>query len=67
MDIRIKVNNKEMAVSKGTTVEKLLDIMGYTGRVAVWVDGTQLLGSDYPSRIIEEEDVIKVLRLAAGG
>ncbi len=67
MDIRIIVNNKEKVVPEGTTVAEMLELKGYTGRVAVWINGTQLLGSDYPSRILEKEDVIKVLRLAAGG
>lgn len=67
MDIRIIINNKEMVVAEGTTVEKLLNIMGYTGRVAVWIAKTQLLAGEYPTRILQNEDVVKILRLAAGG
>ncbi|MFA7660897.1 MAG: sulfur carrier protein ThiS [Anaerovoracaceae bacterium] len=67
MDIRIIVNNKEMAVPEGTAVTGLLDLAGYNRRVAIWINGSQLLGSEYDTRCLEEDDVVKILRLVAGG
>ena len=67
MDIRIIVNNKEMAVPEGTAVTGLLDLAGYNRRVAIWINGSQLLGSEYDARCLEDGDVVKILRLVAGG
>ncbi|MGI6733444.1 MAG: sulfur carrier protein ThiS [Anaerovoracaceae bacterium] len=67
MDIRITLNNKDMVVPSGTTVNGLLEMAGYSSRVAVWINGRQLLSAEYPSRVIEEGDAVKILRLAAGG
>jgi len=67
MDIRIRLNKKEMAGPSGTTVNDLLELAGYSSRVAVWVNGRQLLSADYATRVLEEGDEVKILRLAAGG
>ncbi len=67
MDIRVTVNNKATVVPSGTTVNSLLETAGYSSRVAIWINGTQLLGSEYATCIPEDGDVIKILRLAAGG
>ena len=67
MDIRVKVNNKEMVVPSGTTVNGLLTSAGYSSRVSVWINGSQLLSGEYATRVLEEGDFIKILRLVAGG
>ena len=67
MDIRVTVNNKDMVVPSGITVNNLLESIGYNCRIAIWINGSQLLSSEYATRIPEDGDVIKVLRLAAGG
>ena len=56
-----------MVVPSGTTVNGLLELAGYGSRVAVWINGVQLLSREYPDRVIEEGDTLKILRLAAGG
>ena len=56
-----------MVVPSGTTVNRLLEMAVIASRVAVWINGRQLLSAEYPSRVIEEGDAVKILRLAAGG
>ena len=56
-----------MAVPEGTAVTGLLDLAGYNCRVAIWINGSQLLGSEYDARCLEDGDVVKILRLVAGG
>lgn len=56
-----------MAVPEGTAVTGLLDLAGYNCRVAIWINGSQLLGSEYDTRCLEDGDVVKILRLVAGG
>jgi len=67
MDIRVTVNNKEMAVPLDTTVSGLLKSADYNSRVSVWINGSQLLSGEYATRVLEEGDFIKILRLVAGG
>ena len=64
--IRLSVNKKEMELMEAVTVEKLLIDRGST-RAAVWINGVQLLKSEYPTRIVGEGDDIKILRLSSGG
>ncbi len=67
MDIRVTVNKKEMVVPSGTTVNSLLESAGYSCRVAVWINGAQLLSGEYAVRTLQDGDEIRILRLAAGG
>lgn len=67
MDIRIIVNKKDMTISNNTVVSSLLESLGYTKRVAIWVNGTQLLNSEYDSHILNMDDEIRIVRLVAGG
>lgn len=67
MDIRIKINEKEITWPSDEPVSKLLEIMEFGIRVAVWVNGSQLLLSDYPLRTLKNGDQIKVRRIVAGG
>lgn len=64
--INILVNNKEMSVKAGTAVRELLEELG-NERAAVWINGTQLLKKEYDTKILMNDDVVKVLRLVAGG
>jgi thiamine biosynthesis protein ThiS len=59
-------NNKKIELEEGTTVAQLIQSMNYR-RAAVWVNGKQLLASDYDTRVINQEDQIKILRIVAGG
>jgi thiamine biosynthesis protein ThiS len=62
----VNFNNKQIELEEGTTVAQLIQSMNYR-RAAVWLNGAQLLASDYDSRVINQEDQIKILRIVAGG
>lgn len=62
----INCNNKKIELEEGTTVAQLIQSMSYR-RAAVWVNGQQLLASDYESCVINRDDQIKILRIVAGG
>lgn len=65
--IKVAINNEEVILEKGITVMKMLEDRGIKPRTAVWINGKQLLLSDYETQIIRERDVIKILRIVAGG
>lgn len=65
--IRVIINKKEENLNEGITVIKLLEDRGIKSRSAVWINGEQLLLSDYSTYIIKENDEIKILRIVAGG
>jgi thiamine biosynthesis protein ThiS len=62
----VNFNNKQIELEEGTTVAQLIESMNYR-RAAVWLNGAQLLASDYENRVINQEDQIKILRIVAGG
>jgi thiamine biosynthesis protein ThiS len=62
----VNFNNKQIELEEGTTVAQLIESMNYR-RAAVWINGAQLLASDYENRVIDQEDQIKILRIVAGG
>lgn len=62
----VNCNNKKTEMEEGTTVAKLIETMNYR-RAAVWINGEQLLASEYENRVINPDDQIKLLRIVAGG
>ncbi|SFI00090.1 sulfur carrier protein [Tindallia magadiensis] len=61
------VNKKEVKVEEGCTVEKLLEILGYSPRSSVWVNGNQLYLRDYSHTVMREQDQVKIIRILGGG
>jgi thiamine biosynthesis protein ThiS len=64
--ITVRVNNNETELASGLTVENLL-ISRNSTKAAVWVNGKQLLKAEYSSRIVEQGDELRILRVVAGG
>lgn len=62
----VSCNNKNIQLEEGTTVAQLVTSMKYR-RAAVWINGIQLLSSEYETRVINQEDQVKILRIVAGG
>jgi thiamine biosynthesis protein ThiS len=62
----VNCNNKEIELREGTTVAQLIQSMKYR-RAAVWINGEQLLSFEYETRVINQDDQIKILRIVAGG
>jgi thiamine biosynthesis protein ThiS len=67
MDINVTVNKEETVLPEGTAVAELLELRGVKSRSSVWVNGNQLLLAEYPTWMLREGDVIKILRVVAGG
>lgn len=62
----VSCNNKNIQLEEGTTVAQLINAMNYR-RASVWINGEQLLASDYETRVIQQQDQVKILRIVAGG
>ena len=65
--ITIQVNEKEMKIEDGCTAEKLLEKLNYSPRSSVWVNGKQLLLKEYSTKVLQNQDQVKVLRILGGG
>ena len=65
--IKVKINKEEESLDEGATVMKLLEQRGVKSRSSVWINGKQLLLSEYATYVIQENDQIKILRIVAGG
>jgi thiamine biosynthesis protein ThiS len=65
--INVTVNKEETVLPEGTTMVQLLKLRGIKSRSSVWVNGNQLLLAEYPTWILQEGDVVKILRVVAGG
>lgn len=66
-NIKVTVNMEETVLPEGTAVGKLLELRGIKSRSSVWVNGNQLLLAEYPTWVLQEGDVVKILRIVAGG
>ncbi len=64
--MKVIVNKKEENLEEGTTIRKILELRN-NKRPAVWVNGRQLLKSEYDTYTIQEGDNIKILKIMAGG
>jgi len=65
--VTIQVNQKEMKVAHDSTAEKLLEMLGYSPRSSVWINGRQLLLKEYSEMVLKDQDQVKVLRILGGG
>ena len=64
--MKVTINKKEEQLREGTTIEEILKERK-NHRPAVWVNGNQLLKVEYPTYVVNEGDVIKILKIMAGG
>jgi len=65
--ITVFINKEKTMLEDGTTVQSLLEQRGVKTRSSVWINGSQLLLSEYVSWVISDGDEIKILRVVAGG
>lgn len=65
--MKIKFNEKEIDIEDDTTLPELLKNLNYKNSVAIFVNGRQLLRSEYDHYHIQQEDSIKVVRILGGG
>lgn len=66
MDIKITLNKKERIVPEGTTVRDILNEKNIR-KAAVWINGQQLLKAQYDTWQFAEGDIVRLLRVMAGG
>jgi sulfur carrier protein len=67
--MKVIVNNSEVDVPEGISLNDLLQIKGYKSfeRVAVWINGKQLLIKEFEQMTIKLGDKITIIRPIAGG
>lgn len=67
LTIHLTINNKQETLAAGTIVSQLLSEKNMKARSAVWINGRQLLQSEYDQWTLQEGDQVKLLRILAGG
>lgn len=65
--MKVTINNKERDIPDNITVAEMLKHLEMRSKTSVWVNGYQLLLKEYDGFKINENDVIKVLKIIGGG
>ena len=66
--VTIQLNGRPHRIPHGTTVSALLAELGFTGPSAlVEHNGTALFPREFPDIFLQEQDVLEVIRVVAGG
>jgi thiamine biosynthesis protein ThiS len=65
--MEIQLNGKPCTVQAPCSAAELLSARGYKGKTTIWVNGIQLLLSEYESHQLKEADQVKILRIIGGG
>lgn len=64
--INVTINKKDVQLEAGTTASQLLKLRKMR-KAAVWINGRQLLLTEYETYEIKEGDTVRLLRIMAGG
>jgi len=66
--VNIQVNGEAKDVPEGTTVRRLVELLGLTdGPVAVEKNGTIVRRAQHVTEVIAEGDVIEIVHFVGGG
>ena len=65
--MEILLNNKAASIPPDCTVSNLLQYIQSPKSVAVFVNGKQLLMAEYDTYLLNEKDVVKVIKPLGGG
>ena len=65
--MEISVNNKSVSIPPNFTVIELLKQIQSSKSVAVFVNGKQLLMAEYDTYLLNDKDVIKIIKPLGGG
>jgi sulfur carrier protein ThiS len=65
--MEILFNGKTCSINEGITASELLTEQGYKSKTSIWVNGKQLLNSEYQTFVIPNQAIVKVLRVVGGG
>lgn len=64
----IKVNNKRQEISNKTTVQKLVDDLKITTNgIAIAINNAVVKKTDWSSKILQQEDVVLIIKSTQGG
>lgn len=63
----IIANGRTLSIPSECTVTMLLQLLGYSDHVAVFINGNQLLMSEYESYKLKNQDSVKIIRPLSGG
>lgn len=64
--MNIVLNDKPVEMQEGSLLRDLLAQYGY-GKCAVIINGRHILLKDYESRILKNDDKVKIVRILGGG
>jgi len=65
--MEIIFNGKTCNLQEGITASELLASQGYKSKTSIWVNGKQLLNSEYQTFVIPDNAIVKALRVVGGG
>lgn len=65
--MKVIVNKKKIDLPKGSSLIDLLNHLKWSKAIAVFINGKQLLISEYDNYILENNDIIKIFKLSGGG
>ncbi len=66
--ITIQLNGRPHPLARGANVSALLTNLGFAAQpVLVERNGTALFPRDFPATVLDDKDVIEVIRIVAGG
>lgn len=63
----ICVNERETVVPENYKLADLLERLGLSNRVAIWLNDVQILQKDYTTRQLQENDRVRIVKPLAGG
>ena len=66
--LTIQLNGRPHLTARGTTVTALLAELGFAAQpVLVELNGTALFPRDFPATLLNDNDVLEIIRIVAGG
>lgn len=65
--VQVKINHTEESFRLGLTITELLEIKKIGIRSSVWLNGKHLLRKEYSETVIQNGDVLKIIRIVGGG
>lgn len=65
--MEIVLNGEKKDIPEEFSILELLEHIGMSKRVAIFVNDTQLLGAEYKTTIIHEYDKVRIFKPLSGG
>jgi len=64
----IRLNGKPHPLEDGASVARLLETLGFAGQpVLVEINGSALLAAEHAATVLQDGDVVELVRIVAGG